>query len=74
MPSIIISSVAGVVAFYFFLLALAYFKHDPREPQVIVGAIPFISPLIGMLTQKGNYYNQLRYAYLSSIRASAVTK
>lgn len=74
MPSIIISSVAGVAAFYLFLLALAYFKHDPREPQAIVGAIPFISPLIGMLTQKGNYYIQLRYAYLSSILASAVTR
>lgn len=49
-------SMAGMAAVYVFLLALAYFKHDPREPEAIVGTIPFVSPLIGMLTQKGHYY------------------
>lgn len=61
MPTIIVLSVAGAAATYVFLLALAYFKHDPREPEAIVGTIPFISPLIGILTQKGNYYIRLRY-------------
>lgn len=69
MPSIIIVSVAGAVAVYSFLLALAYFKHDPREPEAIVGTIPFISPLIGMLTEKGHYYIRLRCVYLDSTLA-----
>lgn len=69
MPSIIIVTVAGVAAVYFFLLALAYFKHDPREPEAILGTIPFISPLIGMLTEKGHYYIRLRCVRLYSILA-----
>lgn len=67
MPSIIILSVAGAAAAYVFLLALAHFKHDPREPEAIIGTIPFISPLIGMITQKGEYYIHLRYVYFHSI-------
>lgn len=62
MPSTIILSVAGAAAVYVFLLALARFKHDPREPEAIVGTIPFISTLIGMITEKGHYYVRLRYA------------
>lgn len=69
MPSIIISSVAGAAAFYVFLLVLAYYKHDPKEPKAIVGTIPFFSPLIGMLTQKGHYYIRLRFVCLHSILA-----
>lgn len=66
MPSTIILSVAGAAAVYVFLLALARFKHDPREPEAIVGTIPFISTLIGMITEKGHYYVRLRYALSKS--------
>jgi hypothetical protein len=69
MPSATILSFAGAAAFYVFLLALARFKHDPREPKAIVGTIPFISPLIGMITQKGLYYIRLRYVSLCSMPA-----
>lgn len=69
MPSMIILSVAAATAVYVFLQALAYFTHDPKEPEAIIGTIPFISPLIGMLTQKGHYYVQMRYEYRSILAA-----
>ncbi|KAI5922159.1 cytochrome P450 [Camillea tinctor] len=60
MPSIIVLSVAGIAAAYVFLRALASLTHDPREPKQIIGKIPFISPLIGMLYEKGRYYIRMR--------------
>lgn len=74
MPSAIILSATGAAAVYVFLLALARFKHDPREPEAIVGTIPFISPIIGMITQKGHYYIRLRYVYYISIPAVTISK
>lgn len=74
MPSTIILSVAGAAAVYIFLLALARCKHDPREPEAIFGTIPFISPLIGMITQKVHYYIRLRYEYIDSIVAVEIWK
>lgn len=51
----------GVVAVYAFLRALAICRRDPREPTAVVGPIPFISPVLGMLMEKGGYYIRLRY-------------
>ncbi|KAK8044792.1 Cytochrome P450 [Apiospora rasikravindrae] len=60
MPSTLALAAAGVVAAYAFLRALAVFLRDPREPKAVIGTIPFISPLIGMLVEKGGYYMRLR--------------
>ncbi|KAI0380529.1 cytochrome P450 [Hypomontagnella monticulosa] len=56
-------ALGGLAATYLFLRFLLYLTQDPREPPAIVTRIPFISPLIGMITQKSSYYNQLRDAY-----------
>ena len=61
MPSNITLSVVGILATYVFLYALALFTEDRREPKAVAGTIPFISPLIGMLTEKGGYYVWMRY-------------
>ncbi|KAI4604303.1 hypothetical protein KJ359_000437 [Pestalotiopsis sp. 9143b] len=60
MPSVFALCATGFVAVYIFLRALAYSLHDPREPKAVAGTIPFISPLIGMLMEKGGYYIRMR--------------
>jgi hypothetical protein len=60
MPSPVVVSLAGVVVTYVFLRTLVYFTQDPREPPVVVGTIPFISPLVGMMTEKAKYFIRLR--------------
>ena len=66
MPSLIILSLVGAGATYAFLWALAYLNLDPREPPPIAGSIPFISPLIGLVTEKESFYMRMRQA-ISSI-------
>ncbi|KAI0378527.1 cytochrome P450 [Hypomontagnella monticulosa] len=63
MPSAIVLSVVGIAATYVFLRALAFLSQDSREPSSITGTIPFISPLIGMLHEKGGYYVRMRDKY-----------
>ncbi|KAH7316967.1 cytochrome P450 [Stachybotrys elegans] len=63
MPSAFVLSVAGLAATYVFLRALAFVVEDPREPKTITGAIPFISPLVGMLTEKTGFYIRMRDQY-----------
>ncbi|KAK2596102.1 hypothetical protein QQS21_006449 [Conoideocrella luteorostrata] len=61
------SSIAIVVAIvattYVFLWAIALLTHDPREPKAVAGTIPYVSTLIGMLTQEGRYYVLMRDKY-----------
>ncbi|KAH7303437.1 cytochrome P450 [Stachybotrys elegans] len=56
MPPIIIIPVAGVAVAYLFLRFLAYITYDPRQPPPVNGVVPFISPLIGMITENGGFY------------------
>ncbi|KAF3013528.1 hypothetical protein E8E14_009104 [Neopestalotiopsis sp. 37M] len=60
MPSFIALCATGLAAAYIFLRALVHLTHDAREPRAVAGTIPFISPLIGMLTEKGRYYVRMR--------------
>jgi hypothetical protein len=60
MPSNLVLAVAGLVASYIFLQALVYFCHDPKEPPMIVGTVPFLSPVIGMLFEQGKFYTRMR--------------
>ncbi|KAI1774207.1 cytochrome P450 [Hypoxylon cercidicola] len=63
MPSIIVITVASITAAYVLLRALAVFTRNPREPKEFVGTIPFISPLVGMLYEKGGCYIRMRDEY-----------
>ncbi|KAI1129342.1 cytochrome P450 [Nemania abortiva] len=63
MPSLLLLSVGVVAATYIFLLGLAFFLQHPKEPTPVVGSIPFISPLLGMLLGGGRYYVHLRDKY-----------
>ncbi|KAK7932287.1 cytochrome P450 [Apiospora marii] len=60
MPSTLALAAAAVVAAYAFLRALATLLRDPREPKAVIGTIPFLSPLLGMLVEKGGFYVRLR--------------
>jgi hypothetical protein len=51
----------SITAGYALLWSLAYLGHEPNEPQPIAGPIPMISPLIGLMTAKEDYYIRLRY-------------
>ncbi|KAJ2996336.1 hypothetical protein NUW58_g1006 [Xylaria curta] len=53
MPSLLLLSIGAIAATYAFLRALVLLRHDPREPTTVVGSIPFVSPLIGMLVGGG---------------------
>ena len=68
MPSLIVLSLAVVGATYAFLWALAYLNQDPREPPPIAGSIPFISPLVGLVTEKESFYIRMRQAISSVSR------
>ena len=35
--------------------------HDPREPPLLSGFIPYIGHVIGLMRSKFNYYVELRY-------------
>lgn len=60
MPSHIVVALLGAAAVYAFLWALAYLNQDPREPTPVGGTIPFLSPLIGLATEKESYYVRMR--------------
>lgn len=60
MPSPIVLALMGAAATYAFLWALAYLNQDSREPTPIGGTIPFLSPLVGLATEKESYYVRMR--------------
>jgi hypothetical protein len=61
MPSILVLSAAGAATVYLVLRALLHVLHDEREPPAVETAIPFITPLIGMMREKNKYHIRLRY-------------
>lgn len=52
--------VAGLVATYAFLRALLRLTQDEREPQTLATSLPFVSPLLGLGTQKTKFFVKLR--------------
>lgn len=71
MPSSAVVVVACLGATYAFLWALAYLNQQPNEPPPIAGSIPFISPLVGLITEKESYYSRIRQVVFPSPRARA---
>ncbi|KAI0145053.1 cytochrome P450 [Xylariaceae sp. FL1272] len=60
MPSSTILTVAALTATYMFLRALALLSHNAKEPTAVVGSIPFISNIFGMISQGGRFYVRMR--------------
>lgn len=63
-PSPLIMVLMALGASYAFLWASAYTNQDPNEPPPVAGSIPMISPLIGLMTEKENYYVRMRQVVL----------
>lgn len=61
MASTLVAAGAVLAALYVFLRALLFFTQDPREPPAVENGIPFVSPLLAMLSKKGKFYNEMRY-------------
>ncbi|KAI0521605.1 cytochrome P450 oxidoreductase [Xylaria bambusicola] len=55
--------VASAAGFYLFLWALQHVTQDAREPRTVEDALPFISPVIGMMTRGSNFHRHLRNKY-----------
>ncbi|KAI9155613.1 25-hydroxycholesterol 7-alpha-hydroxylase [Paramyrothecium foliicola] len=55
--------IGGLVIFYVSLRLLLRVTHDAKEPPAIVTAIPFLSPLVGMIREKSSLYLRLRDEY-----------
>ncbi|KAJ4387252.1 hypothetical protein N0V93_007841 [Gnomoniopsis smithogilvyi] len=60
MYSHILFYLGAVGTTYALLWALAYLNQDPREPPPVAGSVPFISPLLGLMTEKESYYVRMR--------------
>ncbi|KAI0202880.1 cytochrome P450 [Astrocystis sublimbata] len=60
MASAIVIAFAGLVVTYLFLRFLLTFTQDAREPPSIANDVPFMSPLIGMIREKSQFYLRLR--------------
>jgi hypothetical protein len=52
--------VAGAVLAYLSLQLLLHYTHDDREPKPVSTTLPFISPILGMVRKKLDYYVELR--------------
>ena len=55
------SGVVGVIAStYLFLRLLLRLTQDAKEPPAILTALPFVSPLLGMVREKSRFHIRLR--------------
>jgi hypothetical protein len=52
--------VAAATIFYLFLHLILQITQEKREPPAIATAIPFLSPILGMLRKKSKFYVELR--------------
>ncbi|KAK0735124.1 cytochrome P450 oxidoreductase [Lasiosphaeria miniovina] len=62
MASTLALALVGVFAVYFFLRALLRLTQDDKEPPAVETTIPFLSPILGMLTHKSNFHTHMRDA------------
>lgn len=59
-PSPLVLVLMGLGAGYALLWAVAHLNLDPHEPPPVSGSIPMVSSLIGLMTEKENYYIRMR--------------
>ncbi|KAI0188147.1 cytochrome P450 [Xylaria flabelliformis] len=60
---ILTTALGGIVAGFVFLRALLRFTQSSDEPPVIDFPIPFLGPIIGMITKKSKFYSHIRDVY-----------
>ena len=58
--STLASALGGVAATYLFFWALLHFTQDPKEPPLVSTAIPFLSPILGMVKWSMGFYGHMR--------------
>ncbi len=54
------TALAAIVVGYFLLWALLYCSQDAKEPPAVATEVPFISPVVGLVTRKLSYFVFLR--------------
>ena len=60
MPSLVISIFLGAIGVYGLLWSALHATQHSKEPPLVEDAIPFLGPIISMITQKTNFYVNLR--------------
>ncbi|KAI1146364.1 cytochrome P450 [Nemania diffusa] len=60
---VLTTAVGGLVAAYVFFQALLHFTQSSAEPPTINFPVPFLGPIIGMITKKSKFYSYLRDVY-----------
>lgn len=60
MPSTLALCLGSLVAAYVFLSALLHFTQDAKEPPAVETTIPFVSPLLGLIPNKQNFFVKQR--------------
>ncbi|KAH9895539.1 cytochrome P450 [Xylariomycetidae sp. FL2044] len=63
MTSLLVLTISGATATYVFLFALLRLTQSPREPPAVATSIPFISPLIGLVSGMQKFTLKLRDKY-----------
>ncbi|KAK5625610.1 hypothetical protein RRF57_001326 [Xylaria bambusicola] len=70
MASALALTATVIAVIYSFFRALVFLRHDAREPKAVIGAIPYLSPLFGMVVGQDKFYQRLRYSVKSLVPLS----
>lgn len=60
MPSLLVGALLGTACLYALLRSVLRLTQDAREPPSVEDGIPFLGPVISMLTQKSQLYPNLK--------------
>ncbi|KAI9899679.1 hypothetical protein N3K66_006140 [Trichothecium roseum] len=63
MPSLVVGALLGIACLYALLRSVLRLTQDAREPPSVEDGIPFLGPVISMLTQKSQLYPNLKKKY-----------
>jgi hypothetical protein len=55
-----VATLVALVLCYSLLRIALHFTQDPKEPPLVRNGIPFLSPLVGMITEKTHFYVNIR--------------
>jgi hypothetical protein len=59
--SLLATTVGGLAATYVFFWALLQFTQDANEPPLVLTAVPFLSPIVGIVRRSMDFYVYMRY-------------
>ncbi|KFA81359.1 hypothetical protein S40288_06057 [Stachybotrys chartarum IBT 40288] len=63
MPSVIAIAIGAAATTYVFLVALLRMTQDAKEPPSICDAVPFVSPILHMISKGSNFHRLIRDKY-----------